>query len=73
MPWDIKDIMSLREEFVRLANQDGANRRDLCRRFNISPQTAYKWLTRYAAHGVAGLADQSRKPRHSPTLTAGAI
>lgn len=65
--------MSLREEFVRLANQDGANRRDLCRRFNISPQTAYKWLTRYAAHGVAGLADQSRKPRHSPTLTAGAI
>jgi hypothetical protein len=32
MPWDEKDIMTLREEFVALALQDGANRRELCRR-----------------------------------------
>lgn len=69
MPWDTKDIMSLREEFVCLASQAGANRRELCRRFGISPQTAYKWLARYAAEGKAGLSDRSRRPKHSPALT----
>lgn len=69
MPWDTKDIMSLREEFVRLASQEGANRRELCRRFGISPQTAYKWLARYAADGKAGLCDRSRRPQSSPALT----
>lgn len=69
MPWDTKDIMSLREEFVCLASQEGANRRELCRRFGISPQTAYKWLARYAEAGSAGLADRSRRPQRSPALT----
>lgn len=70
MPWETKDIMSLREEFVHLATQEGANRRELCRRFGISPQTAYKWLRRFHTHGLAGLIDQSRRPQHSPTLTS---
>lgn len=52
MPWNPKDTMSLREEFVRLASQSDANRRELCRRFGISPQAAYKWLARYASNGV---------------------
>ncbi len=69
MPWDTQDTMSLREEFVRLAIQEGANRRELCRRFGISPQTAYKWLTRYANDGTAGLADRSRRPQCSPAQT----
>lgn len=69
MPWDTQDTMSLREEFVRLAIQEGANRRRLCRRFGISPQTAYKWLTRYANDGMAGLADRSRRPQCSPAQT----
>ncbi len=58
--WNTKDTMSLREEFVLLARQESANRRDLCRRFGISPQTGYKWLERYAERGRAGLAEQSR-------------
>ena len=69
MPWDTQDTMSLREEFVRQAIQEGANRRELCRRFGISPQTAYKWLTRYANDGTAGLADRSRRPQCSPAQT----
>lgn len=69
MPWETKDIMSLREEFVFLAKQEGANRRELCRRFGISPQTAYKWLARFSDEGVSGLANRSRRPNHSPTLT----
>ena len=58
-------MVSLRYEFVRLAEREGANIRELCRRFTISPPTAYKWLSRYAQEGTAGLADRSR----SPTLT----
>lgn len=61
--------MSLREEFVCLAGQEGANRRELCRRFGISPQTAYKWLARYANEGKAGLLDRSRRPQSSPVQT----
>lgn len=69
MPWSTRDTMSLREEFVTLARQEGANRRELCRRFGISPQTGYKWLARFAQQGAQGLADTSRRPRRSPTTT----
>ncbi|ACO77361.1 Integrase, catalytic domain-containing protein [Azotobacter vinelandii CA] len=70
MPWNIQDTMNLREEFVLLAQQEGSNRRELCRRFGISPQTAYKWLVRYEQQGRAGLADLSRRPKTSPHLTS---
>ena len=69
MPWSARDTMSLREEFVALACQEGANRRELCRRFGISPQTGYKWLMRSATLGTAGLGDASRRPHHSPGET----
>ena len=65
--------MNLREEFVRLALSDGANRRELCRRFGISAQTGYKWLRRYAAEGRDGLADRSRRPRTSPSRVVPAV
>lgn len=51
MPWNTRNAMSLKEEFVALALDTASNRRELCRRFGISPQTAYKWLRRYAEHG----------------------
>src|SRR5215470_16520422 len=70
MPWREVTRVSLREEFVRLAMQAGSNRRELCRRFAISPQTGYKWLARYRLEGTGGLSDRSRRPRHSPTQTA---
>lgn len=59
MPWSTRDTMSLREEFVALARQEGANRRELCRRFGISPQTGYKWLARIATLGAAGPGETS--------------
>lgn len=70
MPWSEVTLMSLREEFVKLASQPGVNRRELCRRFQISPRVGYKWLTRYAQEGVGGLEDRSRRPLHSPARTA---
>lgn len=66
VPWQEVTKVSLREEFVKLASQPGANRRQLCRRFKVSPKSAYKWLRRYACEGVSGLRDGSRRPHRSP-------
>ena len=35
MPWKACNTMTLKHEFVELARQEGANLRDLCRRFCI--------------------------------------
>ena len=66
MPWKVKDVMSLRMEFVSFAKAPGAKISQLCRRFGISRKTGYKWLRRFDARGIAGLVDESRRPRHSP-------
>ena len=70
MPWPEVTRVALREEFVKLANVEGVNRRELCRRFGISAKTGYKWLKRYAREGSSGLLERSRRPRRSPTRTA---
>lgn len=46
MPWREVSLMDQRQEFIRLFQQPDVNRRELCRRFRISPKTAYKWLAR---------------------------
>jgi transposase InsO family protein len=58
--------MSLREEFIFLARGRTLPFSELCRRFNISRQTGYKWVERHRTQGGEGLADQSRRPHHSP-------
>ncbi|AOZ04300.1 IS481 family transposase (plasmid) [Cupriavidus sp. USMAHM13] len=70
MPWSPRDTMSLRHEFVLLAQQEGCNRRQLCQRYGISPQTGYKWIARYTEQEMAGLVERSRRPATSPTRTA---
>jgi len=58
------NAVSNRLEFVRLASQPGANKRELCRRHEISPKTGYKWLARHACGEgeEASLQDRSRRP-----------
>ena len=73
MPWSEKSIMSQRQEFVVLFGQEGVNRRELCRRFGISPTTGYELLARYRQAGAAGLADRSRRPHRSPARTVGEV
>lgn len=68
MPWQEVSVMEQRKEFVRLAGVEGANRRELCRRFGIHPSTGYKWLGR-----GDDLADRSRRPHASPHRTDAAV
>ncbi|MDI3469176.1 MAG: putative transposase YagA [Pseudolabrys sp.] len=72
MPWREVSVVDQRREFVRLAMQEGVNRRELCRRFGISSTVGYKWLDRFAA-GETELADHSRRPLASPARSDAAI
>ena len=65
--------MSRRVEFMTLFSRDDANRRELCRRFGISPTLGYRLLARYRREGVVGLADRSRRPQRSPERTLEAM
>jgi hypothetical protein len=33
MPWQVKELLTMKREFVMLAQQDGTNIAELCRRF----------------------------------------
>lgn len=71
MPWQERDTVSIRFEFTQLASQEHCNVRELCRRFEISPKTGYKWLARFReGQGTAtALEDRSRRPLHTPERT----
>ena len=69
MAWQENTKVSLRLEFCLLANKPQRNFVKLCRQFDISPKTGYKWLKRFKEDGESGLIDRSRKPKLSPTKT----
>lgn len=64
MSWKECSIMDERMKFVsRLV--DGEKMSELCREFNISRKTGYKFYNRYQQEGMAGFYDKSRKPLNS--------
>lgn len=69
MPWRLSSVVEQRLEFVRLAQTDGVSFAELCRRFGVKRDTGYKWVQRFAAEGVDGLVDRSRRPGRSPNRT----
>jgi transposase InsO family protein len=73
MPFRGMSAMDRKREFVEFAMSEGANIRELCRRFGISPTTGYKWLVRHRDQGLAGLIERSRRPKSSPRRAAPAI
>jgi len=73
MPWKEYTKMSQRYEFALLASQERCNFSQLCKRFNITRPTGYKWLRRYQESGGEALMDVSRRPKHSKNRTPDAI
>ena len=61
--------MSLKQEFVLFAGQEGANLSALCRQFGIDRKTGGKWLRRYQEEGEAGLQERSRRSLSAPGRT----
>lgn len=54
--------MDQKTEFA-LKALHAANFRELCREYQISSKTGYKWKARFIAKGLEGLAEESRKPK----------
>ena len=42
---------------------------DICKKYEISRKTYYKWKNRYIKHGIDGLKDLSRKPHNIKRLS----
>jgi transposase InsO family protein len=69
MSWEVESLMSLRHEFVSFAGRPDANVSALCRRYQISRKTGYKWLARSRSDPADALADRPRRPACSPGKT----
>ena len=63
------DVREQRVQFVVAAARREKPLVALCREFEISRPTGYLWLKRYEESGVAGIAELSRRPHHSPERT----
>ena len=70
MPWKETRVVDERMRFVLAAEAGEEAFAAVCRRFGISRQHGVKWLARWRAEGVAGLADRSRAPLHHPQAVA---
>lgn len=73
MPWRESSVVEERLRFAILAGQKRQSFQDLCDEFEVTRQTGYVWLRRYAEQGVKGLVDRSRRPNKSPRRTPGKI
>ena len=58
-----------RLRLARLVVEDGWPIARAAERYDVSWPTARRWADRYAAMGVAGMADRSSRPHRSPTRT----
>lgn len=63
MPWCETTPMRERLEFLRDHQRGFFSFAALCRHYEISRKTGYKWLGRFAEDGLGGLADRSRAPK----------
>src|SRR2546430_3423447 len=68
MPWKKSEPMEERTEFAFRAMRT-LNFRALCQQYGISTKTGYKWKERFLRKGLAGMAEESRRPKsHSEQL-----
>jgi len=66
MPWKEINLMDQRLEFVHRALTESIPFSELCKEFNISRKTGYKWKQRFFDYGYNGLANQSTRPHNNP-------
>src|SRR6185436_6035653 len=69
MPWKRMNSLEQRFDLVVQMARGRMSVKELCRRFSISRQTAYKWRGRYRKGRLRGLRDQSRRPLRSRLQT----
>ena len=67
MPWTQQSAVDMRTRFIADALEGRyKSHTELCRQYNISRKTGYKWLKRYEEQPAAGLDDRSHRPQACP-------
>lgn len=69
MPWKKCSVEAQRRALMAAMVKGGPSVKEICRRFGVSRQTAYKFRVRMLEEGEAGLTDRSRRP-HATSLQA---
>ena len=69
MSWRGVTVMDQRVRFISEYLNGYFSLAEICRQFEVSRKTGYKWIGRYKAFGAEGLADQSRRPHNCPHQT----
>jgi putative transposase len=64
--WKETAVVDERLQFIEECKSQEWSMAEVCRRFEISRKTGYKWLARYDSAGAAGLTDRSHAPRTNP-------
>ncbi len=70
MPWRESCVMDERVRFIAECLSGEVSKTELCEAYGISRRTGYKWLSRYEAEGLAGLAERSHAPLRHGLATA---
>jgi len=70
MAWKEVNVYDQRKLFITKFLEKNFGLADLCRQFEISRPTAYKWIERYKEEGFDGLIDRSSAPQNQIGETA---
>jgi transposase InsO family protein len=62
MAWKVVNVDKQRKLFIEAYLEEKFTLAELCRQFDISRPSAYKWVDRYLEEGYEGLEDRSRAP-----------
>jgi transposase InsO family protein len=68
--WKETSVVDERLQFIGECKSGEWSMAEVCRRFEISRITGYKWLKRYEEEGWEGLKDRSHAPHHNPRQVA---
>ena len=66
MPWKVSNAMDEKAKFVLEYSSGDFQMAELCRKYDITRQTGYKWVSRYSQDGLEGLKELSRAPHYNP-------
>ena len=69
MTWKETTAMEQKIEFITEWRSGQYSLSELCRAFNISRPTAYKYIKRYHSEGLQGLHERQRTPTVQPNKT----
>ena len=69
MPWKARSTLDERKVFLEEWRKQETSFAELCREFQVSRQTGYKWLGRYEAEGESGLHSLEQPAINTPAPT----